>query len=302
VALLTITAVVVGATPAEAANPTCTPPAVAVFHDDGSYSCTVPGDGGDDGDDGGGGGGGSAPACDLSLTDNSHYYGQDPDSSGTYCRGTTTCFNVAHFTPWEMPEGDKPSEDSEARIEFCYDSLFGGTPTMRRIYWTDADEPPSLLEQAQTAIGQIDLGAPTINVSPAQRTLVNLDTWFWLTGAPERATGSSAFGLVAIATFSDLTVDPGDGSGSFSCRPLPTTASEGQSRCHHEYARSSSGGSASVGGRPAFEVTSNTVYTLRFEVNGDPREIPGAPTALDGPPSTKAVRVDEVQTVTRPNR
>ncbi|MCL3818867.1 hypothetical protein [Aeromicrobium wangtongii] len=240
------------------------------------------------------------PLCNLEYNEGA-YLGLSPDSSGNYCKGTRTCFNVAHFTPNEMPEGKKPNEDSEARIEYCFETPF--TAVVERIYWTDdEEEPPSLLEQAQTAIGQIDLPTPTLAISPPTRTLVNLDTWFWLSGAQRVATGSSAFGLVAIATFSSLTVDPGDGSGEFHCDSLPTTAAEAQQSCHHEYRKASTSGSATADGQPAYAASARSVYTLRFEVNGVPTPIPGAPTTLDGPSATAAVRVIEAQTLVRPNR
>ncbi|MCW2824567.1 MAG: hypothetical protein JWQ91_1484 [Aeromicrobium sp.] len=287
-------AVVLIAPSAEAADgPTCDPPAVISFPASGGYVCTIPGGGGGAG--GGGGGGSNEPQCDLSYNEGA-YLGLSPDSSGNYCKGTTTCFNVAHFTPHPMPDGDKPNKDSKARIEFCFTTPFD--TTVERIYWTDDEEPPSLLEQALTAIGQIAITPPTVNVSPSGRTLVNLDTWFWVTGTQREATGSSAFGLVAIATLRSLTIDPGDGTGSFTC-PWTATKEDAERDCYHEYRRASLRGSASVDGRPAYAVTARTVYDLRFEVNGSPSRIPGAPTTLEGPPGQTAVRVDEVQTTVK---
>lgn len=297
-ALATALGIVLTSSPARA-DETCQPPKAYIEVGAGIYSCTLPGGGGSGGDDGGGGGGGSSePACDLSYNEGA-YLGLNPDNSGNYCVGTKTCFNVAHFTPWELPDGDPPKKDSKARIEFCFTSPT--TSQMVRIYWTDDAEPPSLLEQSRTAIGQIRVPAPTVNLSPDTRTLVNLDTWFWLGGLPQQATGSSAFGLVAIAYDPKITVDPGDGTGTFAC-PYVDDAASAQKSCTHAYRKASVRGGATVGGRPAYGITVRVVYQLRFEVNGAPMDIPGAQATLEGPPGQTAVRVDEVQTVTRPNR
>lgn len=258
----------------------------------GKYTCTK-WSGGDPGDPPPGDPGDPAPpTCDLAGAGGTDY--ADKNRTPNFCIGDDVCFTVDHFPPLEMPPGEKPNEDSKARVTWCYDGIMG-PPGVRRIFWSD-DEEPSLLEQAQTAIGRINLGTPTIEVSPAGRTLVNLDTWFWTTGQQRTATGSSAFGLVAIATFRSMSVDPGDGTGTFTCG-WTSSAAEAKQSCHHEYRRASVRGTESVGGRPAYGVRVTAVYDLRFEMDGAPIPlIPGAPVTLNAPAAETAVRVDEVQT------
>lgn len=282
--------------PASAEKPTCTPPAVLTYSG-GTYTCEIPGDQGPtqppgDDDDGPT----APPPCDLANRGPSGY--EDKNPTPNFCIGKDVCFTIDLFPPLAMPKGPKPKPTSKARVTMCYDGIMG-PPAPGEVFWSDDEPTPTLLQQAQTAIGQIKLGNATVGASPQTRTVVKLPTWFWLEGAQRRATGSSAFGLVAIATFQSMEVDPGDGSGSFSC-PVTTTEDEAADHCSHVYVHSSAYGTQQVGGRAAFGVRITTVYGLRFEVNGTPTTIPGAPTTLDGPTANSAIRVDEVQSkVTR---
>lgn len=280
-------AVGVGIAPVVAADsdpPVCNPPAIPVSDGGTGYTCTIPGSGDDD--DNGGEGGGD-PLCDINKGPNPY---ADKNPSGNFCMGTKTCVNIDLFAPLALPDGEPPNEDSKARVLMCY-ATFGGMDIIRT-FWTDDDEP-SLLEQAMTAVGNIDLGTGTIRISPNTRTLVNLDTWFWMTGRQQVVTGSSAFGLVAIATFRNMTVKTGDGS-SKNCG-WTTTEAAAKASCFYEYRHSSRNGTESVGGRPAYRVEVTAVYDLTFEIAGRPTAIQGAPTTLDAPAASAALRVDEVQ-------
>lgn len=279
---------VVGASPAAAE--TCTYVGLVL-------TCTDGGTSGNQGDDGGSGGSGTnePPPCDLESYGPSEF---DKNATPTFCMGTDVCFTADLLPPVALPEGDKPNKDSVARGTKCFN---GFSTTTVRTFWSDDEEPPSLIEQARTAIDALDFTTPTVGVSPAGRTLVNLDTWFWLDGLQDEVT-ASAFTVTARAAIESMTVDPGDGSGTFTCQPVATTAAEAEKSCFHEYRRSSSRGSASAGGQAAYPVTITTVYGLTFTRNGDPITIDGAPTTIDGAPATAAVRVDEVQTLSRPNR
>jgi hypothetical protein len=244
-----------------------------------TYSCTQTGDGGTDGtggSDGSGSGGGAS--CTLVL-------------QATFCMGTRACWYEEWGPPWAIPQGKPPGEDAEKKVRTCVDPG-GGGETMP--VWVGANEPqpPSLQEQAQTAFGQLKPALGTLSANPATTSLVSLPTWFWAEGLDGQLTGSSAFGLRAIAEPDHLDVDPGDGSGSTSC-PWTTTQSD---VCSHVYDRASSaGGTTSVDGHPAYAVTAEPVWTVSFEMNGNPVNIPGAPTELRGPQMTKAERVAEVQ-------
>lgn len=292
IALATVMGVTLVASPATAAS---TGDDLDCYAGGTSYGCTDPGTEGEPGDTGntGGTGGGepSAPTCDLPGAGGTDY--SDQNRSPNFCVGENVCFNTDLLDLQDPPQGDPPTEGGEARVTWCYDGIMG-PPSVLRIFWSDEEEPPSLLEQAREAIGNIDIGTPELQISPTGRTLVNLDTWYWLDGAEQEVTGSSAFGLVAIATFRNVTVDPGDGTGSFIC-PLVTTAAAAEKACDHEYRRASTQGSATVDGRAAYAASATTVYDLRFEVDGDEVDIDGAPATLNGPPAEAAVRVDEVQ-------
>lgn len=282
--------------PARADGPVCTPPAQATFQPDGSYTCTVPGGGGGPGTPGtpgggdGGGGGPATPTCQLYA-------------DYTYCRGVYACKPLPWDpTRYDLPPGEPPTPGATPEVYVCD---LGGPdiqgPVAPVVQWPgEAPQPPSLAEQAQTAVGQIDLPLLTLRTSPAGRTVVNLPTWFWVEGAgvggPE--TGSSAFGLVAIATLQQLEVDPGDGRGWQTC-PLVASAEDAEESCSFTYDRASWTGSASHEGRPAHEAAVRSRWQLRFEVGGNPVTVPGAPTELTGPTATAVVRVDEVQSVVR---
>jgi hypothetical protein len=158
-----------------------------------------------------------------------------------------------------------------------------------------ANEPPPLVDQAREASGRIRMPAATLVFNPTARTLVNLDTWFWAQGlSGEELRGSSAFGLVAIATPDRLVITPGDGSAPLSCSWVTVKSDS----CAYAYRRSSVGGSArGPSGAPAYEASGRATWTLRFENNGAPVVVAGAPAVLTGPGMTAAVEVAEVQTI-----
>ncbi|WP_183101355.1 hypothetical protein [Nocardioides pelophilus] len=264
--------------------PVCVPPAQIQVDQNGNYSCTVVDEGGDNGggDGGGDGGGPSEPTCEL--------WGQF-----TYCVGTIACRDIRWHPPMALPDGPKPHEDSEPRARECDYGVVGGLgPYVVTYYWSDPGEvqPPTLYQQALTAIGQIDLTIPALQTSPDGRTLVYVPVWYWLDGGDGDRTGSSAFGLVATAVLDRIEVDPGDGSGVFDC-PWVTTAEQAEQECSYSYDRASSDGTARWNGRPAHLASVTAVWTLSFEINGTPVTIPNAPATLTSEASTAPVRVDE---------
>lgn len=265
---------------------------------DGSYECTETDEGGDEGspgDDGSSGDEGppAGPTCELYA-------------DYTFCMGERACRTLPWHPPYKMPEGPKPSPDSKPMVRECD---LGGPdiqgPRALEIYWSggpeDVPQPPSLRQQSRTAIGNLDLSIPELRSSPNGRTLVNLPTWFWLEGAADEQTGSSAFGLVAIATIKRLRIDPGDGSEAFSC-PWVTSSKQARKQCTFGYQRASHDGEASWQGEPAHLASATAQWSLRFEMNGSPVTVPGAPATLDSPASTMPIRVDEVQSLVRRTR
>jgi len=156
---------------------------------------------------------------------------------------------------------------------------------------------PPLIVQARTAIGKLKIPAGTLSFQPANETLVGVPTSLWVTGvSAQTLTGSSAFGLVAIATPDHLVMDPGDGTGARTC-PWVTAAATAQSSCTYTYPNSSATGTARVGDKPAFAATAQAVWTLRFALNGAPIAVAGAPAQVTSPVWTTAIPVAEIQSL-----
>ena len=268
-----------------------------VQNPDGSinYGCTMPGDpggngNGNGGSDGGGipgigsgsgSGGAGTPSCDLIAP-------------ATFCVGSDACWYLPSVVPYAPPKGDPPDGDrGNWKVRSCR-FLDSGVET--KAVWMGGKNtpppPPSLPEQAQTAFGQLTPAVGTLASNPRTTSLVTLPTWFWAEGLPGELTGSSAFGLVAIARPQSLQVTPGDGSATLDC-PWSTAPSD---VCSHSYERSSAArGTTEVDGHRAYAVTAQPVWSVEFELNGTPINIDGAPTELRGPTMTTGVRVAEVQ-------
>lgn len=262
----------------------------------GGVKCVKYDDEVDPGNPGGGENTSTPPPCDLSDAPGADY----DNPSAPFCKGTTVCQTIDLFAPLAYPKTEKPSPDSKARLEACRSPL--GTIDLGDVFWSDEEEPPTLTEQAQTAVGMLQFATPTVGVSPETRTLVNLDTWFWLDGV-QGEVSASAFTLTVTARLKSVTVDPGDGGGSFVCDPVPTTAAAAETSCTHEYRRASVRGTTSVAGKPAYQATVTSLYELTYTNGGQVLDdIPGAQATINGAPGTTAVRVDEAQTVVRPNR
>jgi hypothetical protein len=251
------------------------------------YAPGNPGDGGDGGDDGGR----AEPTCDLVAP-------------YTFCMGTDACSYEAWGTPWAVPAGDKPSPDAEMRVRSCR-SPDGGILTLP--VWVGADgappEPP-LADQAVEALGNLDLPRGTLAFNPENRTIVGLETWIWLEDVDtEEVTGSSAFGLVAIATPERVVFDSGEaGAGrdtTVTC-PVVTSPAQAEDRCEYSYATSSVRGTGRAGGLPAFVATAHVEYSIQFEDGGVPVEVdvPGTDLdAVEGPEAQANIPVAEVQGV-----
>ncbi|WP_225286020.1 hypothetical protein [Nocardioides nematodiphilus] len=252
------------------------------------YVCTKPGSTqpGDPGTDPGGGSGPAQPTCQLVMYPNA-----------TFCVGESACYQEDWHPPFVLPEGPKPQPDSKPMVRRCYPPYPQQGPPGAEIYWSDSGTPPTppLTVQAQEAKGKLDLALPALSTSPVNRTLVTVPTWFWVTGAQPTQTGSSAFGLVAIATIRSLNIRTGDGA-TLTC-PWTTSAEQASTDCQHAYTQASYDGTASWEGRPAYAVSAYASWDIHFEMNGVRIAIPGEAGTIDGPTSTAVLRVDEVQTI-----
>ena len=218
--------------------------------------------------------------------------------TATFCIGTRACYTTPTMPPLLLATGPKPQPDSVSMTDWCGmpRGVYGTTGPFRT-YWSDSGKPavPPLAAQATEATGNLDLALPTLKTSPVDRTLVTVPTWIWVSGAQATQTGSSAFGLVAVATIESLQVTTGDG-GTLTC-PWTTSQQQAATDCQHVYTQASYDGTASWEGRPAYAVSASATWAVHFEMNGVAINIPGAPTTLTGPDTTAVLRVDEVQTI-----
>lgn len=218
----------------------------------------------------------NAPSCNLTPP-------------ATFCRGSASCYIKDSVVPFLPPKSEPPKPDAQWVVRICINT--DGSGGGEAIWLTD-DLPvePPLIVQAQEAVGQLQLPKLGMRRNPRGVSITNLETIFTPTGATdEPLRGSSAFGLVAIATFDTWTVKPGDGD-TVTCNPPRS--------CRHTYHRSSVGQDRhDDDGNPAYAVRSYGTWSIRYEQGGDPITIPGAQTTITGPVTTVPVAVAEVQSV-----
>lgn len=291
--LLIASTVLLGAAPAYAGD-TDSPFNPGTGHNgeiDYSNTHTTPGSPGSGGSNANAGSGSSGtpapPSCDLGEV-----------SGATWCMGTRACFTKPTLPPLLLATGPKPQPDSQSMTDWCgMPAGISGTISPVRTYWSDSGDPPAppLAAQAEEAAGKLNLALLAVRTSPVDRTLVTVPTWYWVTGAEPTRTGSSAFGLVAIATIKTLTISTGDGD-TISC-PWTISPEDAAADCQHVYTHASYDGTESWQGRPAYAVSATATWDIHFELNGVRIQIPGAPTTLTGDPTSAVLRVDEVQTL-----
>lgn len=150
---------------------------------------------------------------------------------------------------------------------------------------------------ARMAIDDFLLGlpSPTVHTAPANRTLVNLDTWFWVDGVDggERTSpvvSVPGMAVVATARATTVQVDPGDGSGGFTCAVdgMPYSPSQVTAPpCAHTYRRSAVGyqgaatvvwsGTYTVNGAGPFPVEEATTRRTPFEIQVAERQAINVP-------------------------
>jgi hypothetical protein len=233
---------------------------------------------GEDGDNGDGDDGGGEPTCDLSLVE-----GIGKTDAARWCEGTNACWaNIPAVLPESEWPPNPPSPDAEYIYKQCYDANGNQLPG-GGWEWYSPNEP-SIDELAQEAYGALEAPAFTLAFSPPEESVIYLDTWWWVEGAPEGdITGSAALGVVAVAEPDHMEVDPGDGSDTFTCDFVTAEDDE----CTYIYERASDGD-----GYPA---RARLVYDVHFEQNGDPIEVTGVPDTFETPWEETAVPVTEVQ-------
>lgn len=257
--------------------------------------CEDDGNEGDEGDEGDTGGGEEEePDCYLDRQDSFNY-------DHAYCDGELSCY-IYSPPPSAEDEEDWPERPADVPDDWVYvnRACFTQPPEesleVNEYDWIEPPEPaePSWPDEARQAFGR--LVAPTFELAfnPPRQSVVNVDTWYWAEGATAgEITGTSAAGLVAIATPDRFEVDPGDGSDTLSC---DFSVAESDT-CGHVYVRASVNGTAAVDGVPAYAARGRLVYSVRFELNGEVMEIDGVPTEFTTDWSETAVPVAEIQSV-----
>ena len=247
------------------------------------------------GGQGGGGGGGSVPdTCGLAkwLT-TAEAVG---DVTPAWCEGASLC--QLHDPPTEADPGDlakygKLTPPARVIEVFCAELDMGDAGGFT-LAIGGVQTPRQLLARADDAYGNLRAPKADVHTSPESPAVIRLDTWFWLGAASFREIrGSSADGMVAIATPQDTTWDPGDGSGSITCAGAGTPNAGG---CQHTYTRASfpPRPTTDAKGNPAYAATVTRTYTVRYEFFGQPVVVPGS--RLDFAVTTQfPLAVQEVQ-------
>jgi hypothetical protein len=246
---------------------------------------------GEDGDDGGGSGGGG-PSCYLGRA-------QAFDYDVAFCRGDLSCYQYVPTLTYPEPADwpAKPAGTDENAIyssEACFTQPPDESLVSYDYVWTVPDEP-TLEQQADEAYGNLRAPGFTLAFNPPTRAVVSLPTWFWADGAPAiPLRGSSAAGLVAVATPDHMEVDPGDGTGVQTC----DFSVEKSESCASTYNRSSVGQPHETSsGEPAYTARMRLVYRVAFELGGAPMTIPGAPETFTSTWQDTLVPVAEVESL-----
>ncbi|TDD64456.1 hypothetical protein E1262_28220 [Jiangella aurantiaca] len=251
------------------------------------------GGGGDEEDGGGDDGGNAEPECYLGREDQFDY-------DWSYCDDDLSCYvyspppSAPDPEDWPEPPAGTP-EDHVYGMLTCLTQPPEEEVVIYRPAWLPPQEDVVDWEQeALQAFGQLVAPDFDLAFNPPQRAYVTLDTWYWAEGATDgELTGTSAAGLVAIATPERLEVQPGDGSSTLTC-PFTVTQSDA---CSYVYDHASVEGTATVDGQPAYEGQARLVYTVRFELNGEVMEIDGAPAVFQTPWQATPIPVAEIQAI-----
>jgi len=290
VVVVAVAALLVGAAPTTAAGDPCQQQYVGA--DGKVHYRNICAGGGESTDPPAGGGGGDGPSCYLGRKGQFNY-------QVAYCSGELSCYRFIPPPSSPLPDAwpARPPGTSET-AQYANQACFTQPPAEELVsneyIWVEPAEvdPAAFLTQA---IGNIALPTYTVGFNPPGRTVVGLPTWFWADGAGAGpVVGSSAGGLVGTATPAHLEVDPGDGSGSFTCAWSVTPSDT----CAYSYRRSSARETTRTEkGTPAYPARMRLVLTLSFQFNGGPITLAGAPETISTPWQGTLVPVAEVQTL-----
>jgi hypothetical protein len=222
-----------------------------------------------DGEPGSGDSGGQGPSpSDCGLDQYT-----PPGGHSWYCVNKGACYIDDTARAYD-PDPGPPPPGQEWHVQVCYPcARCFGPPGIHYILGGPAARPPII--QAREAFGRLDVKHGQPSHSPKTDAVVGLATWFWVDPALfTEARGTSAEGLVAIATPASTEWDPGDGSGTISCAGAGkayTGSEDAAGACTHTYGASS----------PDYHGQVTRHWTVRYEDGGVVVTIAGAPLALD---------------------
>jgi hypothetical protein len=241
------------------------------------------------GSPGGGGGGGGGPVEDTChLKEALETQAKMPPGVTRYamwCEGPTLCQlhdPPTEATPEEIARYGKLQPPASVVETFCFNPVIPD-PGGYVLAIGGVQTPRQLLARADEAYGNLRPPPAVPQTSPGTPSVVQLDTWFWLPVAefdpavPVR--GSSADGMVALATPQSTTWDPGDGTETIQCAGAGIPYAAGAaSTCTHIYRKASFSPQPTRDpkGNPAYLATVTRTYVLRYEFFGIPVVVPGA--------------------------
>jgi hypothetical protein len=271
--------------------------------------------GGGGGGAGGGGGGGAPEADTCKLAEQRAADAANPRGAplARWCddeHPETQCWLFDQVFPEDV------GADSIAKVKdvkppasagevFCANLHFAD-PGGATVVINNVQSPRQLIDRANDAYGNLRPPPAKVTTSPGSPSVVQLDTWYWLddnTFGPAPITGTSADGMVAIATRTTSDWTPGDGAGTIECQGAGVQYAAGRtSDCTHVYTKSSSGGPMSdAKGNAAYRGTVVRNYTVRYEFFGVPVIVPGARLTFSSNPDAFPISVAEVQTANSSN-
>lgn len=209
----------------------------------GDVEVTIPGQGGGPGEQAGGGGGG--PNCTRS------------DGTPDYLR-----YEGLQVTTMEEQRTEIRPEEQRPGV---YLHIYCGNEWVDFRFFADAPAVPVIDPRTLADSVTITPADPVIRTNPeAGSHLVNLQAWFWTeswAGEQETATAGPVT-VTVTAEPRELIIDPGDGTGAFTCtgqQPAydPNRSVEAQSsNCTHTYRRAGH-----------FTATATIVYAVSFTSN-----------------------------------
>jgi len=224
---------------------------------------------GDFGDRAGGSTNGNTVVGNASTGDNGHAPppGADDGSNGPNC---TTSDGTPGYLRYEglqytTMEEQRTEIRPEEQRPGVYLHIYCNDEYLDFAFFPDNEPVVDPRQLASTVV--LPVPSPQIMTSPAPGDhLVGMEAWFWLQPGiwQPLQDGTSAGGVrvTVRAVPSALTIDPGDGSGTFTCENPPAYTPDGTSSCTHVYQRAGNYAATAT-------LTFQTSFTSNIGVRGN---------------------------------